>query len=87
MVELAKAGVYKEFCAVNLLLMFYFISVQGLLEAIEAVTPERTILSSDGASRSIPAPTKPSASSFRACTRRVWQPTPFRRSAEPKRRC
>ncbi len=41
MVELAKAGAYMEFCAVNLLPVFYSISVQGLLEAIEAVTPER----------------------------------------------
>jgi hypothetical protein len=56
MVELAKAGAYMEFCAVNLLPVFYSISVQGLLEAIEAVTPERTILSSDGGQPFNPRP-------------------------------
>ena len=56
MVELAKAGCFMEFCAVNLLPMFYSISVQGLLEAIEAVTPERTILSSDGGQPFNPRP-------------------------------
>jgi hypothetical protein len=56
MVELAKAGAYMEFCAVNLLPMFYSISLQGLLEAIEAVTPERTILSSDGGQPFNPRP-------------------------------
>ena len=45
-----------EFCAVNLLPTFYSISVQGLLEAIEAVTPERTILSSDGGQPFNPRP-------------------------------
>lgn len=56
MIELAKAGAYMEFCAVNLLPVFYSISVQGLLEAIEAVTPERTILSSDGGQPFNPRP-------------------------------
>jgi hypothetical protein len=56
MVELAKAGAYMEFCAVNLLPMFYSISVQGLLEAIEAVTPERAIISSDGGQPFNPRP-------------------------------
>jgi SpoU rRNA methylase family enzyme len=56
MIELAKAGAYMEFCAVNLLPMFYSISLQGLLEAIEAVTPERTILSSDGGQPFNPRP-------------------------------
>ncbi len=56
MVELAKAGAYMEFCAVNLLPVFYSISLQGLLEAIEAVTPERTILSSDGGQPFNPRP-------------------------------
>ena len=56
MVELAKAGAYMEFCAVNLLPVFYSISVQGLLEAIEAVTPERTIISSDGGQPFNPRP-------------------------------
>jgi Family of unknown function (DUF6282) len=56
MVELAKAGAYMEFCAVNLLPMFYSISLQGLLEAIEAVTPEHTILSSDGGQPFNPRP-------------------------------
>ena len=41
MVQLAKAGAYMEFCAVNLLPTFYCLSLQGLIEAIEAVTPER----------------------------------------------
>ena len=56
MIELAKAGAYMEFCAVNLLPMFYSISLQGLIEAIEAVTPERTILSSDGGQPFNPRP-------------------------------
>ena len=56
MIELAKAGAYMEFCAVNLLPMFYSISLQGLLEAIQAVTPERTILSSDGGQPFNPRP-------------------------------
>jgi hypothetical protein len=56
MIELAKAGAYMEFCAVNLLPMFYSISLQGLVEAIEAVTPERTILSSDGGQPFNPRP-------------------------------
>jgi hypothetical protein len=56
MVELAKAGAYMEFCAVNLLPMFYSISVDGLLEAIRAVTPERTIISSDGGQPFNPRP-------------------------------
>ena len=56
MIELARAGAYMEFCAVNLLPMFYSISLQGLIEAIEAVTPERTILSSDGGQPFNPRP-------------------------------
>jgi hypothetical protein len=36
--------------------MFYSISQQGLLEAIEAVTPERAILSSDGGQPFNPRP-------------------------------
>jgi hypothetical protein len=56
MVELAKAGAYMEFCAVNLLPVFYSISIQGLLEAIAAVTPARTILSSDGGQPFNPRP-------------------------------
>jgi Family of unknown function (DUF6282) len=56
MVELAKAGAYMEFCAVNLLPIFYSISVEGLLEAIEAVTPGRTIISSDGGQPFNPRP-------------------------------
>jgi hypothetical protein len=56
MVELARAGAYMEFCAVNLLPIFYSISVEGLLEAIEAVTPERTIISSDGGQPFNPRP-------------------------------
>ena len=56
MVELAKAGAYMEFCAVNLLPVFYSISLQDLLEAIEAVTPERAIISSDGGQPFNPRP-------------------------------
>ena len=56
MVQLAKAGAYMEFCAVNLLPTFYCLSLQGLIEAIEAVTPERTILSSDGGQPFNPRP-------------------------------
>ena len=56
MVQLAKAGAYMEFCAVNLLPTFYCLSLQNLIEAIEAVTPERTILSSDGGQPFNPRP-------------------------------
>lgn len=56
MIQLAKAGAYMEFCAVNLLPLFYSISLQGLIEAIEAVTPERTIISSDGGQPFNPRP-------------------------------
>lgn len=56
MVELAKAGAFMEFCAVNLLPVFHSISLDGLLEAIEAVTPARTILSSDGGQPFNPRP-------------------------------
>lgn len=56
MVELARAGAIMEFCAVNLMPVFYSISVQGLMEAIEAVTPERAIISSDGGQPFNPRP-------------------------------
>jgi hypothetical protein len=45
-----------EFCAVNLLPTFYCLSLQSLIEAIEAVTPERAILSSDGGQPFNPRP-------------------------------
>ena len=56
MVQLAKAGAIMEFCAVNLLPTFYCLSLQGLIEAIEAVTPARAILSSDGGQPFNPRP-------------------------------
>lgn len=56
MVDLAKAGCFMEFCAVNLLPVFYSISLEGLIEAIDAVTPARTILSSDGGQPFNPRP-------------------------------
>ncbi|HEU4377492.1 MAG TPA: DUF6282 family protein [Hyphomicrobiaceae bacterium] len=56
MVQLAKAGAYMEFCAVNLLPTFYCLSLEGLMEAMAAVTPERTILSSDGGQPFNPRP-------------------------------
>jgi hypothetical protein len=56
MVELAKAGATMEFCAVNLLPVFHCLSIQGLIEAIEAVTPARAILSSDGGQPFNPRP-------------------------------
>jgi Family of unknown function (DUF6282) len=56
MVELAKAGAIMEFCAVNLLPLFHSISLDGLIEAIHAVTPERTIISSDGGQPFNPRP-------------------------------
>lgn len=56
MVELARAGVFMEFCAVNLLPMFWSISLHELIKAIEAVTPSRTILSSDGGQPFNPRP-------------------------------
>lgn len=56
MVELARAGAYMEFCAVNLLPLFHSISLTGLIEAINAVTPERTIISSDGGQPFNPRP-------------------------------
>jgi Family of unknown function (DUF6282) len=56
MVELAKAGAIMEFCAVNLLPLFYSISLDGLIEALQEVTPERTIISSDGGQPFNPRP-------------------------------
>jgi Family of unknown function (DUF6282) len=56
MVQLAKAGATMEFCAVNLLPTFYCLSLQSLIEAIEAVTPDRAILSSDGGQPFNPRP-------------------------------
>src|SRR5262249_2598850 len=56
MVQLAKAGAYMEFCAVNLLPTFNCLSLQGLIESIEAVTPDRAILSSDGGQPFNPRP-------------------------------
>ena len=56
MIDLAKAGCFMEFCAVDLFPMFYCISLNGLIEAIDAVTPERTILSSDGGQPFHPRP-------------------------------
>jgi hypothetical protein len=56
MVELAKAGAIMEFCAVNLLPLFYSISLDGLIEALREVTPERTIISSDGGQPFNPRP-------------------------------
>ncbi|WP_213774554.1 DUF6282 family protein [Bradyrhizobium sp. dw_78] len=56
MVELAKMGAYMEFCAVDLFPKFYCISLKELMEAIDAVTPSRTILSSDGGQPFNPPP-------------------------------
>lgn len=56
MVELARAGCYLETCAVNLFPMFNCISLDSLIEAIEAATPERYILSSDGGQPFNPRP-------------------------------
>lgn len=56
MVELARAGATMEFCAVNLLPTFYCLSLQELIDAIEAVTPARAILSSDGGQPFNPKP-------------------------------
>jgi hypothetical protein len=47
MVELAKAGVFMEFCAVNCFPMMDTVSLDTLIEMIHAVTPERAVLSSD----------------------------------------
>lgn len=56
MVELAQAGCTMEFCAVNLLPMFHSITLDGLIEALAAVTPDRAILSSDGGQPFNPRP-------------------------------
>lgn len=56
MVELAKMGAIMEFCAVNLLPKFHCLSLTGLMEAIDAVTPEHAILSSDGGQPFNPPP-------------------------------
>jgi len=56
MVELAKMGATMEFCAVNLLPKFHCLSLKGLIEALEAVTPDRAILSSDGGQPFNPQP-------------------------------
>ncbi|WP_424630704.1 DUF6282 family protein [Bradyrhizobium sp. SYSU BS000235] len=56
MVELANMGATMEFCAVNLLPKFHCLSLDGLMEAIDAVTPARAILSSDGGQPFNPPP-------------------------------
>ena len=56
MVELARMGATMEFCAVNLFPKFHCLSLKGLLEALEAVTPDRAILSSDGGQPFNPPP-------------------------------
>jgi hypothetical protein len=56
MVDLAKAGAILEICAVNLLPMFYSLSLQGLMEIIEKATPDRVIISSDGGQPFNPRP-------------------------------
>jgi hypothetical protein len=56
MKDLATAGCFMEFCGVNLLPVFHSISLEGLVEAIAAVTPARTILSSDGGQPFNPRP-------------------------------
>jgi hypothetical protein len=56
MVELATAGCFMETCAINLFPMFHCISIDALVEAIEAVTPERYFISSDGGQPFNPRP-------------------------------
>jgi SpoU rRNA methylase family enzyme len=56
MVELAKMGATMEFCAVDLLPKFHCLSLSRLMEAIDAVTPARAILSSDGGQPFNPQP-------------------------------
>lgn len=56
MVEWARAGCVMEFCAVNLLPMFHCLSIDGLIEAIDAVSIDNAILSSDGGQPFNPRP-------------------------------
>jgi hypothetical protein len=56
MVEFARAGCTLEFCAVNLFPMFHCLTLDGLIAAIEAVTPAHAILSSDGGQPFHPRP-------------------------------
>jgi len=56
MVELAKAGVLMEFCLVNILPVFYSVSLRGLAEMIAAVTPECAVISTDGGQPFNPRP-------------------------------
>lgn len=46
-VELAKAGCFMEYCAVNCMPMFHCVLPEQLKEMIDAVTPERAILATD----------------------------------------
>lgn len=56
MVELARMGAFMEFCAVDLFPKFHCITLKELIAAIEAVTPARVILSSDGGQEFNPPP-------------------------------
>lgn len=47
MVELARQGVFMEFCAVNCFPIMHKVTVEQFKEMIEAVGPERAVLSSD----------------------------------------
>jgi hypothetical protein len=56
MVELSKASVYMEFCAVNCFPMLDQVTLDDLLEMIEAVTPDRAVISSDSGQPWSPRP-------------------------------
>lgn len=55
-IELAKAGAYMEFCTINLLPVMHSTSLRGMAEMIEAATPARSVLSSDGGQPFNPRP-------------------------------
>ncbi len=55
-VELAKAGCFMEYCAVNCMPMFHCVLPEQLKEMIDAVTPERTILATDSGQPFSPKP-------------------------------
>lgn len=46
-VELAKQGCFMEYCAVNCMPMFHCVTPEQFKEAIDAVTPEKSIIATD----------------------------------------
>ena len=55
-VDLAKSGVFMEFCAVSCFPMMDAVSLDRFVELIEAATPERAVISSDSGQPWSPRP-------------------------------